>query len=323
VTVVQDDIRSLDPIATFADAVDNMIAVNLLQEELLMMGQPYSDADLIIQHYNKIPNTENFRALKMEFIDCNVSQFSTSRPSLTHTQPNPQHLRVRKTWDEYCHRIQRFNASDPMNQPKSALSARLHTEGPSSEVKAMAAAEEPLEVMMRRIISEFKSQPTESKRPYSQLERDAYKRGRQDVDRRQHQGSRQDARPERPPYQDRNVSQQLNQTRDNGRQPQRPPMYTAPSQPSLGHNRDQGNGLQPPGNFRKYEGSRKRINEKKKVFGATEEPIDYEEDRRAFSASVHSAYEEQDSSEGEDRHAMMGRRDYEFDGSDGDDEPYA
>jgi hypothetical protein len=97
VTVVQDDIRSLDPINTFADAVDNMIAINLLQEELLMMGQPYSDADLIIQHSNKMPNSENFRALKMEFIDCDVSQFSTSRPSLTHPQPNPQHLRVRKT----------------------------------------------------------------------------------------------------------------------------------------------------------------------------------------------------------------------------------
>jgi hypothetical protein len=83
VTVVQDDIRSLDAIATFADAVDNMIAINLLQEELLMMGQPYSDADLIIQHSNKMPNSENFRALKMEFIDCDVSQFSTARPSLT------------------------------------------------------------------------------------------------------------------------------------------------------------------------------------------------------------------------------------------------
>jgi hypothetical protein len=32
VTVVQDDIRSLDQINTFADAVDNMIAINLLQE---------------------------------------------------------------------------------------------------------------------------------------------------------------------------------------------------------------------------------------------------------------------------------------------------
>ena len=323
VTVVQDDIRSLDPITTFADAVDNMIAINLLQEELLMMGQPYSDADLIIQHSNKMPNTENFRALKMEFIDCDVSQFSTSRPSLTHTQPNPQHLRVRKTWDEYCHRIQRFNASDPMNQPKSALSAKMHTDGPSSEVKAMAAAEEPLEAMMRRIISEFKSKPSESKRPYSQLERDAYKRGRQDVDRHQHQGSRQDARPERPSYQDRNVPHQSNQIRDNGRQSQRPPMYTGASQPSLGHSRDQGNGRQPPGNFRKYEGSRKRINDKKKVFGATEEPIEYEEDHRAFSASAHSEYEDQDNSEGEDRHAMMGRRDYEFYGSDGDDESNA
>ena len=137
VTVVQDDIRSLDPINTFADAVDNMIAINLLQEELLMMGQPYSDSDLIIQHSNKMPNTENFRALKMEFIDCDVSQFSTARPSLTHTQPNPHALRVRKTWNDYCHRIQRFNASDPMNQPKSALSAKMHTEEPATEVKLL------------------------------------------------------------------------------------------------------------------------------------------------------------------------------------------
>jgi hypothetical protein len=35
VTVVQDDIRSLDPITTFADAVDNMITINLLQESFL------------------------------------------------------------------------------------------------------------------------------------------------------------------------------------------------------------------------------------------------------------------------------------------------
>jgi hypothetical protein len=135
--VVQDDIRSLDQINTFADAVDNMIAINLLQEELLMMGQPYSDADLIIQHSNKMPNSENFRALKMEFIDCDVSQFSTSRPSLIHTQPNPQNLRVRKTWDEYCHQIQCFNASDHINQPKSALSAHpAATEPPTHRFTA-------------------------------------------------------------------------------------------------------------------------------------------------------------------------------------------
>ena len=133
-----------------------------------------------------MPNTENFRALKMEFIDCDVSKFSTSRPSLTHTQPNPQHLRIRKTWDEYCHRIQRFNASDPKNQPKFALSAKMLTDGSPSEVKALAATEEPFDAMMRRIISEFKSQPTEHKRTYSQPERDAYKRGRQDA-----QGDRQ------------------------------------------------------------------------------------------------------------------------------------
>jgi hypothetical protein len=120
VSIVQDDIKGLNPIATFPDAVDNIIAINLLQEELTLMGQPYSDADLIIQHSNKMPNSDDFRALKMEFIDCDVSQFSTSRPTLTQSQPNPLFLRLRKTWDEYCHKIQRYSASEPQNQPQSA-----------------------------------------------------------------------------------------------------------------------------------------------------------------------------------------------------------
>ena len=53
VSIVQDDIKGLNPITTFPDAVDNIIAINLLQEELTLMGQPYSDSDLIIQHSNE------------------------------------------------------------------------------------------------------------------------------------------------------------------------------------------------------------------------------------------------------------------------------
>jgi hypothetical protein len=332
VTVVQDDIRSLDPITTFADAVDNMIAINLLQEELLMMGQPYSDADLIIQHSNKMPNTENFRALKMEFIDCDVSQFSTSRPSLTLTQPNPQHLRVRKTWDEYCHRIQRFNASDPLNQPKSALSAKMHTDSPMPEVKALAVTEEPLEAMMRRIIAEFKGTPTESKRSYPQPDRDAYKRGRQAAqgDRYQHQGPRQDTRLDRPLHQER-YPFPPNSTRGQAHPLHRPPISTTLSQPNQGHNRGRGTGRQPPGNFQKYGApgaSRQRVHDRK-VFGATEEDIVDEEERqdfsdpRAFSASAQFEHEDWNDGEGEDRHAMMGRRDYDFDDFEYDDESHA
>ena len=125
-----------------------------------------------------MPNTESFRALKMEFIDCDVSQFSTARPSLTHTQPNPHALRVRKTWNNYCHHIQRFNASDPQNQPKSALSAKMNTEGSTTQASALAVEEEPLGAMMKRIIAEFKSKPTEVKLTYSHLEDEAYKRVR-------------------------------------------------------------------------------------------------------------------------------------------------
>ncbi len=321
VTVVQDDIRNLDQIATFADAVDNMIAINLLQEELLMMGQPYSDADLIIQHSNKMPNSENFRALKMEFIDCDVSQFSTARPSLTHNQPNPQHLRIRKTWDEYCHRIQRFNASDPTNQPKSALSAKMHIAGAMPEVKALAAAEEPLEVMMRRIISEYKAKPTESKRAnpsqpnnprrqIPQAERDAYNKGRQD------------ARMVRPPYQDRPNPQAMTQPRDQGRY-NKPPQAAAPTfrqvqgqgrfQPhprnQTSHNLKNGD----PPDARRRTQDRRAFSAAEQRDEDEEEPSHDSRDHHAFSASRFDN-EDQEEEDGDDCYAMMGQRDYSFDG---------
>ena len=318
VTVVQDDIRSLDPIATFADAVDNMIAINLLQEELLMMGQPYSDSDLIIQHSNKMPNTENFRALKMEFIDYDVSQFSTSRPSLTRTQPNPNALRVPKTWDDYCHRLQRFNASDPTNQPKSALSAKMHTEGQTFAVKALAAAEEPLETMMRRIITEFKAKPAETNRSYqkpidlkripSQFERDAYRRGRQD------------ARMARPSYQDRPVPQPNTQSREQGRYT-KPPQASAPS--FRQRQNPQAHGGQQQSTRQRYgppPDSSQRTQDRR-AFSAAETANEDEEDapfdsleHHAYSASRFDGADQEDYHD-EDRYAMMGRRDYDFNGS--------
>ena len=59
------------------------------------------------------------------------------------------------------------------------------------------------------------------------------------------------------------------------------------------------------------------------MFGAVEERTYDEEDTRGLSAFAHPEYEDQIESEGEDRHAMMGRRDYDFYTSDGDEEPDA
>jgi hypothetical protein len=65
------------------------------------------------------------------------------------------------------------------------------------------------------------------------------------------------------------------------------------------------------------------------VFGATEEDIVDEEERkyfsdpRAFSASAQFEHEDWTNGEGEDRHAMMGRRDYDFDDFEYDDESHA
>jgi hypothetical protein len=229
----------------------------------------------------------------MEFIDCDVSQFSTARPSLTHNQPNPHHLRVRKTWDEYCHRIQRFNASDPTNQPKSALSAKVHTTGSMPDVKALTATEEPLEAMMRRIISEHNkypettrpqpSQPSKYIRTIPQAERDAYNKGRQD------------ARMERPPYQDRHNAHVTIQSRDQSRY-NKPPQVSAPTQRQVqGQGRLQTQTRNQTGNTLNY--------------GAPQNPRQRAQERRAFSAEEHRDEDEEEFPyDSRDQHAFSASR---------------
>jgi len=184
------------------------------------MGQPYSDADLIIQHSNKMPNSENFRALKMEFIDCDVSQFSTARPSLTHNQPNPQHLRSARHGTTTVTISSASTPATPRTSP-SLLSLPRCT-SPDRCLKSRHS----LEAMMRRIISEYNtkypetirpqsSQPSKPRRMIPQAERDAYNKGRQD------------ARMERPPYQDRPNSHATIQFRDQSRY-NKPPQTSAP-----------------------------------------------------------------------------------------------
>ena len=225
VSIVQDDIKGLNPISTFPDAVDNIIAINLLQEELTLMGQPYSDADLIIQHSNKMPNSDDFRALKMEFIECDVSQFSTSRPTLTHFQPNPLFLRTRKTWDEYCHKVQRYCASEPQNQPQSALSAKMDMSItiPSAPTVLAASTPSDLEATIRKIISEERT-PGQKKFMYTQEERDAYRQRRLSAKPPPPPSQPQYLRPQppRPPYHQQGFQHPIQNQQRPPFQPQRP-----------------------------------------------------------------------------------------------------
>jgi len=149
----------------------------------------------------------------MEFIDCDVSQFSTSRPTLTQTQPNPLYLRNRKSWDEYCHKVQRYCASEPQNQPQSVLSARMDTTITLSSTPTALAASAPndLEATIRNIIAETKPTP-DTKRVFAYPERDSFIEERRGN--RQH---REDQRSSR---------QQLrHQTTQRLQDYQRPPSY--------------------------------------------------------------------------------------------------
>ena len=172
--------------------------------------------------------------------------------------------------------------------------------------------------MMRRIISEYGTKPTETTRPMpsqsnalkrtsSQAERDAYKKGRQD------------ARAERPPYNDHFPPQAREQSR-----------YIKPSQASATTFRQR----QPSPYPQSYGGQQTRPHQK---YGAPPDSRQRTQERRAFSAAEHRDKDEEEPSydsrdhhafsasrlDGEDReeeerddhYAMMGRRDYDLNGS--------
>jgi hypothetical protein len=173
---------------------------------------------------------------------------------------------------------------------------------------------------MRRIISEFKGSSNDLKRTYSQPERDAYKRGRQDV-----QGNRQHP-------QDRAHSQVSTSFKPTI------PRYTRPNQgtkpPTNNGTRGQAVIREQVANqgdrFRKYgkeTDTKRRRPEDKRAYGAFEQDDDEDDEpqdlysrdgKLVFSATSHQQVDDDD--DGEDRHAMMGKRDYDFNGFDEDDE---
>jgi hypothetical protein len=199
----------------------------------------------------------------------------------------------------------------------------MHKEAPTPEVKALAATEEPLEDMTRRIIAEHKSnhpepkrpfsQPMESKRSFSRPEQETFKRSRQDV------------QPIRPPYQNRQHNEQQRQ--------HKPSPASTSSQGHAFPRRQPIAHCQQRQNFQRYgpPGDSRQRNHERKVFGAAEDHDNEDEDqdlydrdgRLVFSALKHTDEDHPTEDEGEDRHAMMGRRDYEFGGSEGEDEGLA
>jgi len=189
------------------------------------------------------------------------------------------------------------------------------------EVKALAAAEETLEAMMRRIISEYRTKPTETtqahpsqpnnpRRMIPQAERDAYNKGRQD------------ARMVRPSYQDRPNAQATTQSRNQGRYNKPPQVTASTSRQVQGQGKFQPHVRNQTGNTLKYgapSDSRQRTQERRAFSVAEQRNEDEDEspydsrDHHAFSASRldNEDHEEED---GDDRYAMMGQRDYSFNG---------
>ena len=144
-----------------------------------------------------------------------------------------------------------------------------------------------------------------------QAERDAYNKGRQD------------ARMVRPPHQDRPNAHATIQSRDQSRY-NKPPQISAPTfRQGQTQATSQIHGCNRTGNIQKAgpaPDSRQRF-QQRRAFSVTENRDEDEEeapydsrDHNVFSASRLDNEDHEDEEE-EDRYAMMGRRDYDFNGS--------
>jgi hypothetical protein len=102
--VIQDintDIANLPGIDDFNQAVANIDAMNLLQQELLTMNSGLSDSNLIMSHTTKLSHSEMFRSLKINYLQNDNQHTETNGPVLRRIQQHQPPLIVQapaKSW---------------------------------------------------------------------------------------------------------------------------------------------------------------------------------------------------------------------------------
>ena len=95
--------------------------MNILQHELKVMKQPYSDRELIVIHAGKLRG-DVFKEVNYKWLQQSTRPIH-SKPSLSRTtQPAPTAAsKVDWSWDDYCDDISRYNNTDNTVRTKSTV----------------------------------------------------------------------------------------------------------------------------------------------------------------------------------------------------------
>ena len=118
---VQQDMHNLSQIDTFAEAMLRIKDMNILQHELKVMKQPYTDRELIAIHAGKLRG-DIFKEVNYKWLQQSTRP-THSKPSLSRTTlPVPvAPSKVDWSWDDYCDDIGRYNNTDNTVRTKSTV----------------------------------------------------------------------------------------------------------------------------------------------------------------------------------------------------------
>ena len=118
---VQQDMQNLSQIDSFADAILRVKDMNILQHELKVLGQPYTDRELIVIHAGKLRG-DVFKEVNYKWLQKSTRP-THSKPSLSRTtQPAVvSTASLTWSWDDYCDDISRYHNTDNTVRTKSTV----------------------------------------------------------------------------------------------------------------------------------------------------------------------------------------------------------
>ena len=130
VSDINKDMQNLHPITNFTEAITNISLINRLQAELFLMGKGKSDQELIMIHADKMSNDQNFRHIKIGFLEAVIT---TAKPTFDDDTKSSTKAPT-KTWMDYCNVIEKYHRTDSGSRTTTVLAAKV--ESPNKMVLA-------------------------------------------------------------------------------------------------------------------------------------------------------------------------------------------
>jgi len=146
---VLDDMKNLQTVNDWHEAVANILAMNVLQEESESMNQPMSDTDLITTHISYLNEEICFQHIKVKYASGDAEVFDTAPPTITVSSRSGSSTSTMSTvptkttfkWSAYCAEIRRYQGSLKEAQPQSVLSAQKELRSPDKVALAASTNE--------------------------------------------------------------------------------------------------------------------------------------------------------------------------------------